>query len=320
MKARIFTTAVLMIVALTTFAQTSRRGERNNDKNTTTEDNRNNDKKSESTKVSRREARKIEKQKETNQPADNNQQNRDRKDDNRNNNSQTHNDRPGNQNNNNNNNQGDNRRDDHSYRPVERDNNNNNRPGEGRRDVPDNRGNANYARNREHRDYIHINHTPRKVVVVNHPRSYRPAPIEYRRVNYPYRMPVHRDIVWSISFRNDFRIFYPEVRYWRYDIGYRIPLVSAYDAYDYIGDVARVYGKVADVYYDYDSDDYYLYIGDYYPYHDFSIIVSGADARSISRRPDRIFRKANIEVTGYITESDDKPEMIIRNARQIELY
>jgi hypothetical protein len=172
----------------------------------------------------------------------------------------------------------------------------------------------------ENRTYVRIDRPERKVVVVNHPNHYRPQPIEYRRTHYPYRVPVNSRVYWSVSLHNDFRIFYPEIRIWRYDIGYQLPVVAAYDAEYYIGDAARVYGKVYDIYYEYTSDEYYLYFGDYYPYHDFSIVVPGREARAFSRRPERFFRGANVAVTGYLTEFDDKPEIVVRRASQMEVY
>lgn len=173
---------------------------------------------------------------------------------------------------------------------------------------------------REERTYVRIDRPVRKVVVVNHPKHYRPVSVEYRRVHKPYREPVHTHIYWSVNLHNDFRVFYPEVRMWRYDIGYRLPSVPAYDADYYIGDVARVYGKVSDIYYEHETDQYYLYFGDYFPYHDFSVVINGREARAFSRRPERFFRKAYLAVTGYITDYDEKPEIVVRRASQIEIY
>jgi hypothetical protein len=110
------------------------------------------------------------------------------------------------------------------------------------------------------------------------------------------------------------------VRVWRYDIGYRIPVVPAYDAEFYIGDVAKVYGKVYDVYYEYQNDEYFLYFGDYFPYQDFSVVVPGIEARAYSRRPERFFSGSHIAVTGYVSDFEDKPEIVVRRASQIEIY
>jgi hypothetical protein len=172
----------------------------------------------------------------------------------------------------------------------------------------------------EERTYVRIDRPVRKVVVVNHPKNYRPVSVEYRRVHSPYRVPVHTHVYWSVSLHNDFRVFYPEVRAWRYDIGYQLPAVPAYDADYYIGDVARVYGRVSDIYYERETDEYYLYFGDYFPYHDFSVVINGREARAFSRRPERFFRRANLAVTGYITDYEEKPEIVVRRASQIELY
>jgi hypothetical protein len=343
MKARIFTTTLLVIFALATFAQTSRRGDREKEKNTRTQENKNNEKKSENTRESRRVEQNKEQKADAQKATENNQTERRRE--------ATDNNQPERKREASDNNQTERKREANGITQTQQrnenvDNKDSKRtyPVENRRTEPtqnnrvnerrDDGNNRNDGRKNEqssrvvvgnqtsqrHREYVQINRAPRKVVVVNHPRHYQPVSVEYRRTYRPYRVPAHREIFWSISFRNDFSIYYPEVRYWRYDVGYRLPLIPAYDAYDYVGDAARVYGKVFEVHYEYDTDEYFVYFGDYYPYHDFSIIIPGNEARLISRRPERTLRRANIEVTGYITEFDDKPEMVIRNARQIDLY
>jgi hypothetical protein len=321
MNARIFTTTVLMIIALTTFAQTSRRAEREKAKSTKTEENRT---------ESRRSPKNENKQSDSNKPADNKQESINQRGTSGNTNTQQRTET--NKNQNNNANYSYDKQNNHSYQPGDsrRDNRNNNqgnnnsyRPGDGRRDNHDNRDNRGgfSPQRRSNREYVQINHSPRRAVVVdNRSRSYRPTPVEVRREYHPYRVPAHREVVWSIEFRNNFRVFYPEVRYWRYDVGYRLPEISAYDAFNYVGEVANVYGRVFDVYYEPATDDYYLYFGDYYPYHDLSVIVPGREARSINRQPERFFQKAYIVVNGYITQFDDKPEIVVRSARQIELY
>lgn len=170
------------------------------------------------------------------------------------------------------------------------------------------------------REYVRVEYQPRRTVVVNHTPGYSPRSVEYRRAHYIYRAPVHREILWSISLSNDFRIFYPEIKYWRYESGYRLPVVSSYDAYDYVGDAAVVYGQVADIIYENETDEYFLYFGDYYPYQDFTAIISGSQARLFDPRPGRYFQNAYLKVNGYVTEYNDKPEMVIRSSRQIEVY
>jgi hypothetical protein len=361
MKARIFTTSVLMIVTLATYAQTSRRDERKKIKETKIEESKNKESKQENKSESRKSEQKAEKQSGTNNATENNQERRSRRENpgnsnsqqptetksSQNNSSNNASDRRRNENNNdnkpavnqsNNSNQpSDNRRNENNntYRPIGNQGNNNNtyqpaenrrnennntyRPGEDRRDNQSSRVVVSNSQRNEKREFVQINHSQRRGEV-SYPRSYRPSPVELRRTFHPYREPIHSDVFWSIEIRNNFRIFYPEVRYWRYDIGYRLPVVSAFYASDYIGDVARIYGKVNEVYHEYDADEYYLYIGDYYPYQDFTIIIPGHEARNFSRRPEKYFYRVNVAVTGYITEFENKPEMVLRNARQLDVY
>jgi hypothetical protein len=107
---------------------------------------------------------------------------------------------------------------------------------------------------------------------------------------------------------------------WRYNRSYRIRTISAYDAYRNIGDLRRVYGKVIDTYYASETDEYFLYIGEYYPYQDFTVVVPGYIARSYSRDPEWYFKKEHIAVTGLITVFEDKPEMVIKRKYQLEVY
>jgi hypothetical protein len=147
-----------------------------------------------------------------------------------------------------------------------------------------------------------------------------PRPVEYRRVHEPYRRPVYVDIYWTAGIRDEYYGWYPEYRYWNRNIGSRIETISAYDAYDYIGDVARIYGRVTDVDYNYQNDEYYFYFGSYYPYQDFSAVVPGWVAREFSHKPRRFFLGRHISVTGLVTIYDDRPEILVRRPSQIDRY
>lgn len=331
MKARIFAAILLIFTFTTAYNQTSRRGERNNNKNDQQTERKEQNR--EATKPERTEQPKNDNSEKrgTSSTQDNQRVSRDN-----NNREQQQPQQPqqpaqtsrrGEQRNesresNNRNEDRHSRRDDNNRREVVREEHR-----EPERKVVIHEYNREPQRKvivhndrREERTYVRIDRPVRKVVVVNHPRNYRPVSVEYRRVHKPYRIPAHSSIYWNVSLYNDFRIFYPEVRAWRYDIGYALPVVPAYDADYYIGDVARVYGKVYDIYYEYETDEYYLYFGDYFPYQDFSVVIDGKEARAFSRRPERFFRRANLSVTGYITDYDDKPEIVVRRASQIELY
>ncbi len=169
----------------------------------------------------------------------------------------------------------------------------------------------------------------RRSFVINRPsRVNRVAPkmhynyqsIDYRRRHKPYIVPRLFDIIWDASMYRTYRSWYPEFNLWYYPYGYRIHTVSAYDVYSYIGEIARVYGRVSEVWYSDQSNEYFLYIGGPYPYQDFTIILEARDARRFSRDPIRFFTNRNIASTGLVSLFEDKPEMQIRKARQISLY
>jgi len=166
---------------------------------------------------------------------------------------------------------------------------------------------------RYYSNHVHYRH-PVKVYTAP------PVSVEVRRVKYPYRPPVYIDIYWTSDMYREYRAWYPEYCCWDYPIGYRIETVSAYDAIYYVGDIARVFGKVHEVYYAYENDEYYLYFGAPYPYQDFSAIVPGWVAREFSRRPLRWFQNRHVAITGLVTVYEGKPEILVKRPSQIDRY
>jgi len=167
---------------------------------------------------------------------------------------------------------------------------------------------------------LHKNLGPRQRV---HPEAhdvYRPRPVEYRRIHHPYRAPVNIHVIWTPRMYYDYRMIYPENRYWYYPNGYRIRTISAYDAIYYTGEIVNVYGRVYEAWYSWETDEYFLCFGAQYPYQDFSVIIPGHRARQFSRRPEVFFEGRYIWVTGLISLHQGQPEMIVRKKQQIHLY
>jgi len=164
--------------------------------------------------------------------------------------------------------------------------------------------------------------TPERRVVVRPAPStnYEQRTIEYRRTYYPYTVPARPDIVWDIHIYNTYRVLYPHYDYWYYPIGYRVHTVSAYEAERYIGEFASIYGRVYEVLHNPEFDEYYLYFGEPYPYQDFTVIISGREARTFSRRPERYFTNRHIAVTGVVSVFEGKPEMQIKRHTQVDAY
>lgn len=166
-------------------------------------------------------------------------------------------------------------------------------------------------------------HSSRKFVEhrpVRHHYKRPPRPRKYRSRWYPYRRPHRLDIFWSIEMRHDYFRIYPSVKSWRYPIGYRIPTISAYNALYYNGEVMNVYGKIYEVFYSGSTDEYFLYFGAYYPYHDFTVVLPGWIARKYSSHPEAYFEREHILVTGLITSYNDIPEMVVQRASQLRIY
>jgi len=147
-----------------------------------------------------------------------------------------------------------------------------------------------------------------------------PRPREYRARRYPYRQPLGIHILWTNNMRLEYIGIYPEVKRWNYAIGYTIPTISAYDALYYTGEVMNVYGKVYEVFYSARTDEYYLYFGAYYPYHDFTVVLPGWIARRYSSYPESYFERQHVIVTGLISTFDDNPELVVKRESQINLY
>ncbi len=156
--------------------------------------------------------------------------------------------------------------------------------------------------------------------VAHHHYSSPPRSREYRSVHYVYRRPLGIEIYWTPVIHRHFLRIYPMVPYWYYHTGYRIEMISAYDAIYYQGDVMTVYGRVTEVYYSRATDEFFLYFGPYYPYHDFTVVMPGYLARRYSRRPERFFTNQYLAVTGLITSFNGEPEIVVKESFQIHLY
>lgn len=145
-------------------------------------------------------------------------------------------------------------------------------------------------------------------------------PIEYRRVHTPYRAPRTQIIYWNTHMHREYRSWYSDYNLWYYPYGYKIHTISAYDAIAYVGEIARVYGEVSEVYYSRETRQYYLYVGGPHPYNDFTVILDSRDARRFSFDPIRFFTNRHISVTGLISTFDGKPEILVKKRKQVNVY
>ncbi len=183
--------------------------------------------------------------------------------------------------------------------------------------------NGSYAAKKGGTTYVTYYESPRlfrSERVIRYHYDHAPRSIHYRARHYPYRRPVNVNIIWTPAMHNEYIEIYPMVKTWRYPVGYRIATVSSYDAMYYRGEVADVYGKCEEVFYSRETDEFILYFGAYYPYHDFSIVVPGPVARRFSAFPERYFEQQYISVTGLITVFDGKPEIVVRRTTQLSVY
>jgi len=160
----------------------------------------------------------------------------------------------------------------------------------------------------------------RKVRTVSYYPGYHPYSIEYRREHYSYRQPAHYYLIWTPSLFNRFMYYYPDYTDWDIDYGREIETISAYDVGDYIGTVRRVYGKVEEVYYSREDQNYILYLGDRFPYQDLSVVIPRHVVREITGTPEWYFNHEYVWLIGLIDIWEGKPEIIIRDEEQIRKY
>jgi hypothetical protein len=173
---------------------------------------------------------------------------------------------------------------------------------------------------RGYREYDHW-YRHRHVRVVHHyHNTYIPVPWDVRRVRYYHRVPHHIDLIWTPLLFHRFMYYYPTQNYWDMEFGSRIETISAYEAREYAGTVRRVYGKVDEVYYSPEDENYILYIGAPFPYHDISVVIPRHIARDISRSPKWYFEDEYVWIVGLINMWEGKPEIVVRDEDQIRKY
>lgn len=173
---------------------------------------------------------------------------------------------------------------------------------------------------REYRDYDAWNHRRAIRVVYSHHHNYIPLSWEIRRSRYYHRMPLHIDLIWTPLLFHRFMFYYPTHDTWEMEFGTPIETISAYEAQEYAGTVRRVYGKVDEVYYSPEDENYILYIGAPFPYQDMSVVIPRDIARNFSRNPKWYFENEFVWIVGLINIWEGKPEIIVRDEDQIRKY
>jgi hypothetical protein len=187
--------------------------------------------------------------------------------------------------------------------------------------VSDNKHNDNnrsYSDREVHTQKIYT--TPRRRIVVDNDHISYHRVETHKKYHENWREPVHIDIIWTKEMYHEYLIIYPFVEDWSFRFGSQINTIAACDAQYHVGEIVKVFGKVADVFYSAVTDEYFLFIGDYYPWQDITIILPGHIVRSRCWNPELYFKYEFISVTGYITYFDDKPEIAIKKGYQFSIY
>ena len=163
-----------------------------------------------------------------------------------------------------------------------------------------------YQRKRSAKSHGHIN---------QHYRKGRSAAVNY---HYYRRAPQVRLIyksVWHSFYKHHLR-----VNQYRNYVNRPLALVSGNTAKYYAGELASVFGRVYETYYDEVNQEFHLSFGAPYPRQDFTVIVTGREALRMARTSPRYFIGHDFVVSGLITLYDGKPEVIVRYRNQIIKY
>jgi hypothetical protein len=158
----------------------------------------------------------------------------------------------------------------------------------------------------------------RQHVRKNHVATAHHNPVRYNAKQY--RVPKHANVNWSPQLYREYRSLYPDFHYWHYTPGYSIVTVPAYRAYFHIGELRNVYGRISDIWHSWETDEYNMYFGGTYPYHDFTVILSGKYARQFHSHPEVFFSGRYIWVTGLVSTFWGKPEIMVMRKHQVHLY
>jgi hypothetical protein len=84
--------------------------------------------------------------------------------------------------------------------------------------------------------------------------------------------------------------------------------------------VAAVFGRVYETYYDDINNEFYLYFGAPYPQNDFTVVVTGREARKMRRHSPRYYIGRDFIVSGLVTQWNGNPEIVINYSSQLKRY
>lgn len=142
----------------------------------------------------------------------------------------------------------------------------------------------------------------------------------HHTVTHNCRIPRSVEVVWTSDMHRHYVKMYPGHSWRHYSYGTRISTIPAYEAKYYIGNVKNVYGRVTDVYYSRETDEFVLSIGRFYPNQYFTVIIPGNLARRQSHRPIDYYLYQDIHVTGLISSYHGEPELFVKRNSQLQVF
>jgi hypothetical protein len=140
-----------------------------------------------------------------------------------------------------------------------------------------------------------------------------------RNLYYNYkRVPAVR-MIYHTSWHRFYAARYPAYNYGHL-VNHRLSLISGRQAQYHVGEVAAVFGRVYETYYDDINNEFYLYFGAPYPQNDFTVVVTGREARKMRRHSPRYYIGRDFIVSGLVTQWNGNPEIVINYSSQLKRY
>lgn len=163
-----------------------------------------------------------------------------------------------------------------------------------------------YQRKRSVKSHGHINHhyNNRKHTAINY-HYYRRTPRS--RLIYQH--------TWHTFYTHYFR-----VNQYHHYVNRPLRLLSGNTAQYHVGEIASVFGRVYETYYDEVNQEFHMSFGAPYPRQDFTVVVTGREARRMNRIRPGYYIGQDFVVSGLITRFNEKPEIIVRYRNQIKKY
>jgi hypothetical protein len=97
--------------------------------------------------------------------------------------------------------------------------------------------------------------------------------------------------------------------------------IPASEAVEHVGEVQKVYGKVASTRYTYwtRGQPTFMNLDKPYPNQIFTVVIWSSDREKFGMRPEKRYKDKAICVTGLIEEEEGVPQIVVKDPSQIQI-